>query len=133
MATRILTPTCAARNGVVHSAAACTVPAPSPRMTAEKRDRRRIDKDASRVNVFGVLSLIVWALILVVSVKYVLFVMRADNRGEGGVKAAASPRVPRAERLDVTKFPAGFVGSGLFRPAERGGVGPRPAGGTVMT
>src|SRR5687767_9170458 len=39
------------------------------------------------VAVIGVLSLIVWSLILVVSVKYTLFVMRADNRGEGGIFA----------------------------------------------
>ncbi len=38
-------------------------------------------------NVLGVLSLITWALILVVSVKYLLFVLRADNHGEGGVIA----------------------------------------------
>jgi KUP system potassium uptake protein len=38
-------------------------------------------------NVYGVLSLIVWALILVVCVKYLLFIMRADNRGEGGILA----------------------------------------------
>jgi KUP system potassium uptake protein len=35
-------------------------------------------------NVYGVLSLIVWALIIVVSVKYIVFILRADNRGEGG-------------------------------------------------
>src|SRR5690606_4467172 len=35
--------------------------------------------------VMGVLSLALWALILVVSLKYVLFLMRADNNGEGGV------------------------------------------------
>ncbi|HVF38703.1 MAG TPA: potassium transporter Kup [Gemmatimonadaceae bacterium] len=35
-------------------------------------------------NVYGVLSLIVWALIIVVSVKYIAFILRADNRGEGG-------------------------------------------------
>ncbi len=34
---------------------------------------------------FGVISMMIWALILVVTVKYVLFVMRADNKGEGGV------------------------------------------------
>ena len=39
------------------------------------------------LNVYGILSLIVWALILVVSVKYVAFIMRADNRGEGGIMA----------------------------------------------
>ena len=38
-------------------------------------------------NVFGVLSLVVWSLIMTVSVKYVLFVMCADNDGEGGILA----------------------------------------------
>ncbi len=38
-------------------------------------------------NVLGVLSLIVWALALVISVKYLMFVLRADNRGEGGILA----------------------------------------------
>src|SRR6267154_3604140 len=38
-------------------------------------------------NVLGILSLITWALIIVVTLKYVLVVMRADNRGEGGVLA----------------------------------------------
>ncbi|MBC7697586.1 MAG: KUP/HAK/KT family potassium transporter, partial [Bacteroidia bacterium] len=41
----------------------------------------------SEANMFGILSLIVWALIMVVSVKYVAFIMRADNRGEGGIMA----------------------------------------------
>ena len=40
-------------------------------------------------NIFGILSMIVWALIMVVSVKYVAFIMRADNRGEGGIMATA--------------------------------------------
>jgi KUP system potassium uptake protein len=35
-------------------------------------------------NIYGILSLIVWALIIVVSVKYIVFILRADNRGEGG-------------------------------------------------
>ena len=38
-------------------------------------------------NVFGILSLIVWGLIMIVTVKYVAFIMRADNRGEGGIMA----------------------------------------------
>src|SRR4051812_37707443 len=37
--------------------------------------------------ILGVLSLILWALILVVSVKYIVFILRADNRGEGGILA----------------------------------------------
>lgn len=43
-----------------------------------------------RVAVLGVLSLVFWAMILVVSVKYTLFVLRADNRGEGGIFALMS-------------------------------------------
>ncbi|MEO8195069.1 MAG: potassium transporter Kup [Gemmatimonadales bacterium] len=39
---------------------------------------------ATEPNVLGVLSLIIWALVMVVSVKYIVFIMRADNRGEGG-------------------------------------------------
>lgn len=38
-----------------------------------------------QANVFGFVSLIVWSLLLVVTLKYVLFIVRADNRGEGGV------------------------------------------------
>jgi KUP system potassium uptake protein len=37
------------------------------------------------LNVLGVLSLIFWSLILVISIKYLVFVLRADNRGEGGI------------------------------------------------
>ncbi|GIW40299.1 MAG: putative potassium transport system protein kup 1 [Candidatus Binatia bacterium] len=42
---------------------------------------------ATPENVLGVLSLIFWSLALVVSVKYLVFILRADNRGEGGVLA----------------------------------------------
>ena len=38
----------------------------------------------TRTDVLGVLSLIVWALTLIVTIKYVVFVLRADNKGEGG-------------------------------------------------
>ncbi|MDO9392745.1 MAG: potassium transporter Kup [Methylotenera sp.] len=41
----------------------------------------------TEANMYGILSLIVWSLIMVVSVKYVAFIMRADNRGEGGIMA----------------------------------------------
>ena len=39
----------------------------------------------TRDNVIGVLSLVFWVLIVVISIKYLLYVMRADNRGEGGI------------------------------------------------
>jgi len=42
---------------------------------------------ASIPNVYGILSLIIWSLTLIVSVKYILFIMRADNNGEGGILA----------------------------------------------
>jgi KUP system potassium uptake protein len=37
--------------------------------------------------VFGVLSLIVWSLLLIISLKYAILILRADNRGEGGILA----------------------------------------------
>src|SRR5258708_23402025 len=48
-------------------------------------------------DVLGILSLITWALIIVVTVKYVMVVMRADNRGEGGVLALMALVSRRAE------------------------------------
>ena len=50
--------------------------------------------ETSPRNVLGVLSLILWALILVISVKYAVFVLRADNRGEGGILALTSLVTP---------------------------------------
>ncbi len=41
----------------------------------------------SEANVHGILSLILWSLLIVISVKYLAFVMRADNEGEGGILA----------------------------------------------
>src|SRR6266576_7007614 len=35
-------------------------------------------------NVYGILSLIIWSLIVFVAIKYIVFILRADNRGEGG-------------------------------------------------
>src|SRR5512132_3426365 len=42
---------------------------------------------ATQANVFGALSLIFWALTFVVSIKYLTFILRADNHGEGGILA----------------------------------------------
>src|ERR1051326_6502632 len=41
-------------------------------------------------NVLGVLSLILWSLLLIISVKYLILILRADNRGEGGILALAT-------------------------------------------
>lgn len=49
---------------------------------------------ATSENVLGVLSLIIWALIIVIALKYVVFVLRADNRGEGGIMALTALVTP---------------------------------------
>jgi KUP system potassium uptake protein len=51
-----------------------------------------------RENVLGILSLIFWSLTMVVSVKYLIFVLRADNRGEGGIFALLALLPDRARR-----------------------------------
>lgn len=45
-------------------------------------------------NIFGILSLIAWSLILVISIKYLVLVLRADNQGEGGILALAHKIIP---------------------------------------
>jgi KUP system potassium uptake protein len=53
-------------------------------------------------NVLGVLSLVFWSLVIVISIKYLVFVMRADNRGEGGILALISLiRPPRPDSRGV--------------------------------
>ncbi|TMJ70256.1 MAG: hypothetical protein E6G83_01415, partial [Alphaproteobacteria bacterium] len=47
-------------------------------------------------HVLGVLSMIFWALIIVVTIKYVLLIMRADNQGEGGILALLALALERA-------------------------------------
>jgi KUP system potassium uptake protein len=49
-------------------------------------------------NVLGVLSLIFWSLVLVISIKYLVFILRADNRGEGGIMALAALATPMGVR-----------------------------------
>ncbi|MET0679594.1 MAG: KUP/HAK/KT family potassium transporter, partial [Burkholderiales bacterium] len=71
----------------------------------------------NEVNVLGVLSLIFWAVMLIVSVKYVSFVLRFDNRGEGGVLAllAFATRLFRANpRLQWTAAVIAVFAASLF-------------------
>ncbi len=67
-------------------------------------------------DVLGVLSLITWALIITVTLKYVTFIMRADNNGEGGTLSlmALASRVARSERTRIAAGLVGIVGAGLF-------------------
>jgi KUP system potassium uptake protein len=66
--------------------------------------------------VMGTISLILWALILIVTVKYVTFVMRADNRGEGGILAlmALASRGLTGERARTAVLMIGVAGAALF-------------------
>jgi KUP system potassium uptake protein len=65
-------------------------------------------------NIYGLLSLIVWALILVVSVKYVAFILRADNKGEGGVLALLALVLQRQHRTADRRRRAVLIALGLF-------------------
>ena len=80
---------------------------PGPALPGEPRDRLRrhrhepalrharmflwrARRPAHAANVLGVLSLILWSLLLIISVKYLILILRADNRGEGGILALAT-------------------------------------------
>ena len=67
-------------------------------------------------DVYGVLSMIFWAITLVVSIKYVLLVLRADNDGEGGILALLAlvlRQLPAAGRLRTAA-----IGAGLCRRCD---------------
>ena len=59
------------------------------------------DAHVTAANVFGVVSLIFWALMIVVSIKYAGFIMRAHNRGDGGIMALTA----LLQRSKVAKGP----------------------------
>src|SRR5688572_16627485 len=70
----------------------------------------------TQANILGLLSLILWSLILIISIKYVAIVLRADNRGEGGV-LALSTLVSSASsnwRLWTPVGAVGLFGAALF-------------------
>jgi KUP system potassium uptake protein len=66
-------------------------------------------------NILGVLSLILWSLLLVISVKYLGFILRADHRGEGGILALAALATPMSARDGAGR--GGLVVLGLIGTA----------------
>src|SRR5438105_7881082 len=72
---------------------------------------------ATQENVYGLLSLITWALILVVSIKYLVLVVRADNRGEGGILALLALVLQQERRSEDHNKRAILVLLGLFGTA----------------
>ncbi len=80
----------------------------------------------NEANLLGILSLILWGLIIVISLKYVTLVLRADNRGEGGAMALMSMAIASVGKKSRLYFPlmvlgifgtALFYGDGVITPA----------------
>ena len=73
--------------------------------------------EVNEKSILGVLSLIAWSLLLIVTVKYVIVIMRADNHGEGGLLALTALVLRMIEDGDRRRFwvlAAGLVGAALF-------------------
>jgi KUP system potassium uptake protein len=70
----------------------------------------RVNQD----NVYGIISLIIWSITIVVSVKFVGFIMRADNEGEGGIMALVSLIKGMAIKYKWLFIMLGIVGVALF-------------------
>lgn len=77
-------------------------------------------------NVLGILSLVLWSLLIVVALKYITFIMRADNEGEGGIMAMmalaqrATRQYPRTRKLVILAAVLGaalFFGDGVITPS----------------
>jgi KUP system potassium uptake protein len=81
---------------------------------------------ADEAHVYGIISLVVWSITIIVSLKYVTFIMRADNGGEGGIMAlialvqgvTLSGRAAKAALIALGIFGAAlFYGDGMITPA----------------
>jgi KUP system potassium uptake protein len=84
--------------------------------------------ELSQANVLGILSLVFWSLMLIVTIKYLFFILRADNHGEGGIMALLAlviPKLPagshgrrRATAIALGLFGAALLyGDGIITPA----------------
>jgi KUP system potassium uptake protein len=72
---------------------------------------------ATEANVLGVLSLVVWALLITVSLKYLVFILKADNRGEGGIlalMALAKPETSPSRTRVLFLMAMGVFGAALL-------------------
>lgn len=71
----------------------------------------------AEVNVLGVLSLFFWSLMMVVTLKYVFFIMRADNHGEGGIMALMALAMNQSKtnpKLRISLLILGLIGASFF-------------------
>ncbi|MFZ3033287.1 MAG: KUP/HAK/KT family potassium transporter, partial [Parvibaculum sp.] len=89
----------------------------SPLYTIRECFDEKVGLEPNAESVLGVLSLVFWAVTLVVMVKYVFFILRADNKGEGGILSLAALSLKRAgatTRLGAVITVAGMAGAALF-------------------
>lgn len=86
----------------------------SPRYALREALRPAAADGLAPSEVIGVVSLLLWALILIVTAKYVLFLLRADNRGEGGVLALYALVQSVGQRGGVVLFLLAITGAALF-------------------
>jgi KUP system potassium uptake protein len=68
----------------------------------------------SSLEVIGIVSLLIWALVIVVTLKYVVFIMRADNNGEGGTLSLMALAQSKMGRNMGPVFILGVIGAALF-------------------
>src|SRR6201998_3381974 len=71
-------------------------------------------EEVSLIMVLGLLSMILWALFIVVTAKYVLLLLRADNNGEGGTLSLMALGQRAVGRRDVFLLSLGVVGASMF-------------------
>ncbi|MFO1117257.1 MAG: potassium transporter Kup [Beijerinckiaceae bacterium] len=69
---------------------------------------------AQASDIIGIVSLLIWALIFIVTVKYVMFIMRADNKGEGGTLSLMALAQHAVGRRTLPIFLLGVAGAALF-------------------
>jgi KUP system potassium uptake protein len=89
----------------------------SPLYTIKEAFSPHYGLSPDQASVFGILSLVIWSLVLVITVKYVLVIMRADNHGEGGIMALtalAQRTLPAGSRGAYAIGILGVFGVALF-------------------
>lgn len=76
-----------------------------------------LEHGATAADIFGVISLILWSLILLISIKYIGIVLRADNDGEGGILALLALAFPESRSAKARKTGAIMTALGIFGAA----------------
>jgi len=73
--------------------------------------------ELAQQNVLGILSLVFWSLTLVVTIKYLMFILRADNHGEGGIMALLALVTPKLQEGTQKRAKLAIISIGLFGAA----------------